>query len=280
MIWGSFPIVDIESYRECLGYFSASGKAVEVKGETKELLAKSGESLDDMFSDDNMIVANAGGNTAELAEGSLRVERDTTRRAVDLDAGTFNLVLVRLSSGASLDKTVSDLNKVLIDKKLGVRAVPWSKAIGPIGSMALLIKGSLFVFVMLLFFVAIIIIVNTLSMAAIERTTEIGMMRAIGARKGFIRSMFFGETAMLSAVFGGIGIAAGIVIVNIVAALHFTTDNDMLQLLYGGDSFRPLLSLVDITLVVIQLALVTLIAVIYPIMVASRITPLDAISRE
>ena len=54
----------------------------------------------------------------------------------------------------------------------------------------------------------------------------------------------------------------------------------MLQLLYGGDSFRPLLSLIDITLVVIQLALVTLIAVIYPIMVASRITPLDAISRE
>ena len=53
---------------------------------------------------------------------------------------------------------------------------------------------------------AIIIIVNTLSMAAIERTSEIGMMRAVGARKGFIRLMFLGETAALSAIFGGAGI--------------------------------------------------------------------------
>ena len=51
-------------------------------------------------------------------------------------------------------------------------------------------------------------------------------------------------------------------------------------MLYGGDAFRPLLSIVDVVLVVIQLAIVTLIAVIYPIMVASRITPLDAVSRE
>jgi ABC-type lipoprotein release transport system permease subunit len=281
MIWGQFPIVDIESYRECQGYFSAAGKAVELKGETKELLAKSDESLDDMFGQDDMIVANTGGNgAAELAEGSLRVERDTVRRNVDLDAGTFNLVLVRLADGTALDKAVADLNRILANKKLGVKALAWNKAIGPIGSMAMLIKTSLFVFVMLLFFVAIIIIVNTLSMAAIERTTEIGMMRAVGARKGFIRLMFFGETAMLSTVFGGIGIAVGIVVINIIAAFNITTTNDMVQLLYGGDTFRPLLSAVDLALVVIQLAIVTLIAVAYPIMVASHITPLDAISRE
>jgi ABC-type antimicrobial peptide transport system permease subunit len=106
------------------------------------------------------------------------------------------------------------------------------------------------------------------------------MMRAVGARKGFIRLMFFGETAMLSAVFGGIGIVVGIIAVNIIAAFNITTTNDMVQLLYGGDTFRPLLSLIDLVLVVIQLAIVTLIAVAYPIMVASHITPLDAISRE
>jgi ABC-type lipoprotein release transport system permease subunit len=88
--------------------------------------------------------------------------------------------------------------------------------------MAMLIKTSLFVFVMLLFFVAIIIIVNTLSMAAIERTTEIGMMRAVGARKGFIRLMFFGGRHA-SAVFGGIGIVVGVVIVNIIAGFNITT---------------------------------------------------------
>jgi ABC-type lipoprotein release transport system permease subunit len=280
-IWGQFPIVDIESYRECQGYFSALSQTAEVKKETADLLKKNDESLDDLFSEDNMIEKNAGGSSApELTEGSLRVTKDTIRSSGDLDAGAFNLVLVKLADATQLDKSIMDLNKILTAKKLGVRAVSWKKAIGPIGSMAVLIKTSLFVFVMLLFFVAIIIIVNTLSMAAIERTTEIGMMRAVGARRGFIRLMFLGETAMLSAVFGGAGIVIGIIIVNIIAAFNITSSNDMVQLLYGGDTFRPLLSLVDVALAIIQLAIVTLIAVIYPIRVASGITPLDAISRE
>jgi putative ABC transport system permease protein len=117
-------------------------------------------------------------------------------------------------------------------------------------------------------------------MAAIERTTEIGMMRAIGARKGFIRLMFLGETGVLSAVFGGAGILVGFIIVNIIAVCNITSTNDMVQLLFGGDTFRPLLSVIDIGLVIIQLVIVTLIAVVYPIRVASNITPLDAISRD
>jgi ABC-type lipoprotein release transport system permease subunit len=85
---------------------------------------------------------------------------------------------------------------------------------------------------------------------------------------------------VLSAVFGGAGIAFGILVVNIVSAFNITTDQDMLQLLYGGNTFRPLLSVIDVVLVVVQLIIVTLLAVIYPVRVASGITPLDAVSRE
>jgi ABC-type antimicrobial peptide transport system permease subunit len=85
---------------------------------------------------------------------------------------------------------------------------------------------------------------------------------------------------VLSAVFGGAGIIVGIIAVNIIAAFNMTTDKDMLQLLYGGDSFRPLLSIIDVILAVFQLVIVTLLAVIYPIRVAGGITPLDAVSRE
>ncbi len=172
------------------------------------------------------------------------------------------------------------LNKIFTEKNLGVRAITWKKAMGTIGSMAVLIKSALFTFVMFLFFVAIIIIVNTLSMAALERTSEIGMMRAVGARKSFIRMMFLGETCMLSFVFGGAGILCGMIAVKIISLLHFTSNNDMVQLLFGGDTFHPLLTVSDTVLAIIQLSLVTIIAVLYPIKVASNITPLDAISRD
>ena len=283
-IWGNFPIMDIESYRECLGYFSAQATSAPVKKEVLDLLSKSDESLDNLFSQGDLVgnpVSPASpAAPKELAAGSLAVSKDTIRPSADPDAGAFNMVLLRFAGNAGLEKAVSSINRYMVDRKLGVRAITWKKATGMIGSMAGLIKTSLFVFVMLLFFVAIIIIVNTLSMAAIERTSEIGMMRAVGARKGFIRLMFLGETAALSAIFGGAGIAAGIIIVNILAACNITTDNDMIQLLYGGDTFRPLLSIVDIGLAIVQLVIVTFIAVIYPIAVASGITPLDAVSHE
>jgi putative ABC transport system permease protein len=284
-IWGNFPIMDIESYRECLGYFSAASKSGTVKKETLDLLSSSEGSLDDLFGKGDVVSKqNARDNAPSmLAAGSLAVQKDTAKRVadyVDLDAGTFNLVLLRLNKGENVDHAVTALDKELKDRKLGARVIIWKKAIGMIGSLAVVIKISLFVFVMLMFFVAIIIIINTLSMAAIERTAEIGMMRAVGAQKGFVRMMFLGETGVLSAVFGGIGIVAGIIAVNIVAACNITTDNDMIQLLYGGDSFRPLLSVIDVVLAVVQLVIVTLLAVVYPILVAGNITPLDAVSRE
>ncbi len=50
--------------------------------------------------------------------------------------------------------------------------------------------------------VAIIIIMNTLVISVIERTGEIGTMRALGAQKPFVWLMFLVETLTVTIVFG------------------------------------------------------------------------------
>jgi len=65
-----------------------------------------------------------------------------------------------------------------------------------------------------------------------------------------------------------------------VPYLHITTQNDMLQILYGGDTLKPVLYIGDILMAMGQLVLVTLVSVIYPVKVAGGITPLDAIARD
>lgn len=276
-IWGNFVIVDIESFRQCMGYFSASEKTAELPPEQKSLFSMDNANLDDMFNDNSFIVKDAKKTILPK-----KIQRSTSSavQSVDVDLGAYNMVLVFFKPGTLLDQGIKNLNVTLKDANLGARAVSWKKAIGPIGNMATLIKAALFVFVMFLFFVAIIIIVNTLSMAALERTSEIGMMRAVGARKGFISNMFVGETSILSIVFGGAGILTGALAVKLLTLSHITSDNDMIQLLFGGDTFRPFLSGVDTVLVIIQLATVTGLAVLYPMKVARSITPLDAISRD
>ncbi len=277
-IWGHFTIMDIESYRECLGYFSAADSSVNIPKEKKDLLAMEDENLDAMFGTSSLIVADKG--STDISGINFKRKSAPGKKAVDLEAGTYNLVLVKFTEGVSMDEGVARLNKSLGSANLGVRAVTWKKASGFIGSMATIIKGALFLFVTFLFFVAIIIIVNTLTMAALERTTEIGMMRAIGARKSFISGMFLGETAILSGLFGGTGIIVGIIAVKITPLLKITSDNDLVQLLFGGDTFHPYLSTADIAVVVMELVLVTFITVIYPVRVAKNITPLDAIARD
>ncbi|MBI5417545.1 FtsX-like permease family protein [Candidatus Poribacteria bacterium] len=278
-IFGHYNIIDIESYRECLGYFSASTKAAIVPEEKKKMLEMENQNIDSMFSDDNFMVASTGSSLNEEIKLTPQ-QNEIKEEKVDIETGTYNVVFVKLAKGISLDNGLEKINKELKDTKHGVRAVSWKKAFGVIGSMATIIKGALFGFVMLLFVVAIIIIVNTLSMTALERTSEIGMMRAIGARKSFISNMFLAETSILSFMFGGTGIVIGYIIIKIIPLFNITSANDLVQILYGGDKFRPVLYAPDILLTIIQLILVTIIAVIYPIKVAKSITPLDAIVRD
>ena len=277
-ILGHFNIVDIESYRECQGYFSAASKTVDIPQENQELLNRENENIDELFTKSSIFTETIG----EEIEEKIRVSTEgiPTEKMVDREAGAYNVVFVKLREGVSLNEGLKKINRILKDEHLEVRAVSWKKAFGLIGSMATIIKGALFGFVILLFIVAVIIIINTLTMAALERVPEIGMMRAIGAKKSFIGSMFFGETAILSLVFGGIGILFGIMVVHIVPFLHITSQNDMLQLLFGGDTFSPTLPMPYIIITIIQLFLVTLIAVIYPMKVVRDITPLDAIVRD
>lgn len=277
-IWGQFVTMDIESYRRCLGYFTAADKNAELTEREEELFSAENEDLDALFSSDIMTDATLD----EAFEPSIKLDEEPEAAVedADLEAGAFNMVLVLLKDHGNLKKKVDMVNSALDSAGIEARAIDWKKATGTIGSMASLIKGSLFVFVMFLFFVAIIIIVNTLSMAALERTSEIGMMRAVGARKEFITNMFLGETALLSFFFGGLGILTGVIIVQILASLQIKTDNDMIQLLFGGDTFHPLLSGIDLALAALQLAIVTVLAAIYPVFIARNITPLDAISRD
>ena len=279
-IWGHFLFVDIESYRQCMGYFTSTDQTSSLSTVQKDLLSSDNANLDAMFgAAEPTTPDNKKSITAPQAQAPAPAVVEAPKPRSE-ESGVYQLVLGRFKPGIDRSKGIDSLNHYLTASNVPLRALTWQQASGPIGSMTIIIKVALNVFVLFLFFVAIIIIVNTLSMAAMERTSEIGMMRAVGAQKSFISKMFLLETGFLSFVFGALGILVGLGVVVFVRYLNLTTDNDMLQLFYGGDTFRPIFGLGDFALTVLQLALVTGLASIYPIFVAKSITPLDAISRD
>ncbi len=275
-IWGNYCLIDLESFREAHNYVTGADAKVVVSEDKQRILAD--DNLDQLFDTDTTLQNHQ--STGAITAATVQAQTVKTNSKVAVDAGSYNVVFIRLKHGVNQAKALKRLNDSFRAAKLGVRAVSWKAAVGTFGSMAVMIKGALNLFIMFIFFVAIIVIMNTLSMAALERTGEIGMMRAIGARKSFLRRMFVVETGLLSFFFGGLGIGAGMILIQILNAANITTANEILQLVYGGDKLSPLFRLGDFVSGIVELTIVTLIAVIYPLRVVDKIVPLDALSRD
>jgi len=271
-------IMDIESFRQIFGYYTAADMVQELPPEQEQLLA-SGE--EDLFSSAD-IFSSGSGSTSTVAELEETIHAVAApARAIDYDNAAYNYVSILLKPGEDVNKAVARTQKLMKDNGLPVKVLSWKKASGQVAQISDILRMVINVFVLLLFFVAIIIIMNTLSMTALERTEEFGMMRAVGARKGFITRMFLSETVALSAIFGGAGILVGALVAWIFHPLGISSgESEILELLFGGEVFQPTLGVGGVVSGIVALGVVTVLAVLYPLFVARRITPLDAINRH
>jgi ABC-type lipoprotein release transport system permease subunit len=269
-------IMDIESFRQIFGYYTAADVVEHLPPEQEKLLA-SGE--EDLFGSGDIFTSGSSSTVAEL-EKTIRAEVPAARQ-INYDNAAYNYVSILLKPGEDLGRAVGRTRQLMKDGGLPVKVLSWKQASGQVAQLADILRMIINVFVILLFFVAIIIIMNTLSMTALERTEEFGMMRAVGARKGFITRMFLSETVALSAAFGGAGILVGALVAWLMHPLGITAgSSEILELLFGGEVFQPTLGVGGVAGGIVALGVVTVLSVLYPLVVARRITPLDAINRH
>lgn len=279
-LWNNVAFMDIESYRDAFGYISAANQVVKLSDQQKELMNTDSDSMDDLFGSDEIVTATST-TAVSINLNILKQDRVEPEKSVDTDQGAYNFVTVKLAQKVNLTSAQKQLQQAFDKAGMSVEVITWESAIGTMAQFMSIGQSALSVFVMFIFFVAIIIIMNTLSMAAMERVTEIGMMRAVGAQKWFISKMFVLETFFLSFVFGGAGIIIGAIVSVFLASLGIpVTGNRMLSLMFASDTFNPVISLPTLISGVIQLGVVTILAVLYPLFIARKITPLEAIARD
>jgi putative ABC transport system permease protein len=237
---------------------------------------------DDLFADDSLffsgsVVSNTLGTSIDYTS----ILGDTKDRdiALEVDPHAWNYLLVKLENSNDTDRMVRLINNELKENGIEATAYPWLKGAGMSAKLANTLSIVFNVLIIIIAIVAVIIIMNTLVISVSERYGEIGTMRAIGAKKSFVRNMITLETMMITLTFGALGVLFGIVILVIFRIVGIEATNQFLQILLGGAIFRPSISVSAIFTSVLSVTIVGIVASLYPVLIALKISPLEAMNK-
>ncbi len=197
----------------------------------------------------------------------------------ETDRNAWNFLLVKVEDNKQTDRTVRQINAYFKANDIDAKAYNWLDGAGMSARLADTISILFNVLILIVAVVAVIVIMNTLVISVSERYGEIGTMRAIGAEKSFVRKMISLETLMITLVFGIIGVVIGVVILLVFRAVGIEATNQFLQILLGGGVFKPVVSLSAIVSSVLMVSLVGIVASLYPVSVALKISPLEAMNK-
>ena len=232
---------------------------------------------DDLFgdiSDDDSILGSTSDFDSILGDTSLRDELNQT------DDGAWQFVLAKLENPKADKKLVAELNKRFKEEGINAQAMDWKKAAY---SYSGTVEGIGFIFNLLIIILAVvvfIIIMNTMVVSVIERTSEIGTMRAIGAEKKFVKKLFYSEAIILTSLSAFAGIIFAFICMSIFNAFNIAITNSIAKMILGGGllHFSPTPKIIITTILVALIG--SVISNRYPVKSALRITPIKALSKE
>ena len=238
----------------------------------KAILDASGDSL---FGSETVLPANVV--KAPTLAPKAKAEARPEARA---DTGAWHFIMARTENPAQAPALVLSLNKWFATEGIGARAAGWKAAAGPFAASIDVVRVVFDIAIIIVAIVAVIIMMNTLVISVIERTGEIGTMRALGAQKGFVRSMFLVETLTIAAVFGLVGMFLAFGVIGVLNLAHITASNPFLRILFAGDVLHPAVNPFSVVWSLLLVGLVAVAAHLYPVSLALKVQPVRAMQTE
>jgi putative ABC transport system permease protein len=207
-----------------------------------------------------------------LAE-SLHVMQPTDLREISRAAGdepVYSSISVRVGSPTQVQPVENAV------KKMGFNTFSILDATRSLRQFFAVLDLFLGIFGSLALAVASIGIVNTLVMAILERRREIGIMKAIGASDGDVRTLFFAEAGAMGALGGILGVALGW---TIGQAINFGTNIYLKRQALPPEHFWSVPWWLVAGAIVFAF-IVSLVSGLYPAGRAARLDPVQALRYE
>ncbi len=191
----AYAVLGAKVRNELFGSDSPLGKRIRVGGQRYRVIgvmAAKGQVLG-FDLDDTVYIPAARALELFNREGLMEIQV-AHEAGADADAVAVSLKRVLMARHGSEDFTVTPQKQQLavLDSILAVLTF----AVAALGSISLLVGG--------------VGILTLMTITVAERTGEIGLLNALGARRGQIMALFLAEAIFLAALGGGAGLALGL----------------------------------------------------------------------
>jgi putative ABC transport system permease protein len=188
------------------------------------------------------------------------------------------LVVLRLDDAGRESEAVRDtLNAGFKAKGTNAVAFTWKDMGGPfIGGMLV----TNFIATIMNFVMGIIVaagVLNTVLMATFERTREMGTMRAMGARKLDVLSVFLSEGFLIGVFGAALGAFLGAGAIVFFSHYGIPAFSEAQKYTYGGDRLYPMLKVLDVVRPPLIMLGVSVLAALAPSLSAARQRPAESL---
>ncbi len=217
--------------------------------------------------DDNcaLIPINVMGTLRDISYNSVLVFQPVTGSMESEAIGQMRQVLAEIHKFSPADERALDFS-------------PSSELFSLVNGIAIAVKALLNVVALLTLAVAGVGIMNIMLFCVQERTHEIGVLKAVGARRKHIRWQFLGEALVISLIGGLLGYLLAIFIATWIDAIPFlsevfedpTRQGDIYLLVNARIALSSFFTLV----------IIGLLSGTWPAIKASRLNPVDALRME
>lgn len=273
-------IVLADPYTVCsLLDLNTSSDNIEIE-ETKSDLLFDDIDWDNLFMTDDVSAEDIWDDSAatveELFASNNSDEADEEIEEVYPESTTWNFICGKVAPGQNKSAVIRKLNRDF--KKYGwpVEAVNWRNAAGSTAMYLYWMRLIFNVGIIIILFAGFIIINNTLVVNVLNRTREIGTLRAQGGTRLFVSLECMSETFILSLVAGVLGSVIGCLLSKGFNALNISIHNSFLIQLFGGTTITSILSASVILKSMLLALVIGLVGWIYPVRSALKVTPVKA----